>query len=364
LYRRNEKHVKHDWTVFLMNETTNGRSLLSIQDLRASFFIKGHEVRAADGVNLDIQPGEVVGLVGESGCGKSATALSILRLIPDPPGKILGGRILFHGTDLIGLSEPDMRAIRGNKISMIFQEPMTALNPVFTVGNQIGEVFRVHRNMNRREAFKASVEMLAKVRMPEPDKRAREYPHQLSGGMRQRVVIAMALACEPDLLIADEPTTALDVTIQAQILSLMDQLRRERNCAVLLITHDLGVVAEVCRRVAIMYAGQIVEEGSAEEIFADPKHPYTQGLIRCVPRVDQPHRGELAVIRGTVPDPTVKRTGCPFAPRCDFKMPECEKFEPELLPLPGISGKVRCFLHHPAPGMGNLAPSPLKPGKS
>ncbi len=331
-----------------VDPSKNGRPLLSIQGLKASFFIKGRELRAVDEVWLDIKPGEVVGLVGESGCGKSATALSILRLIPSPPGQIVGGKILFQGEDLLALPEKSMREVRGDRISMIFQEPMTALNPVFTVGNQIGEVFRVHRKMNRREAFEASVEMLAKVRMPEPEKRAREYPHQLSGGMRQRVIIAMALACEPDLLIADEPTTALDVTVQAQILSLMDRLRRERNCAVLLITHDLGVVAEVCHRVAVMYAGEVVEEATVKEIFDSPKHPYTQGLLQCVPRVDRPGRERLAVIRGTVPDPSIPVAGCRFAPRCDYRMPECESRAPRLLPVEGCSGRVRCFLHHPA----------------
>lgn len=259
----------------------------------------------------------------------------------------MGGKILFRDEDLLSLPEKSMRAIRGNRVSMIFQEPMTALNPVFTVGNQIGEVFRIHRNMSRQEAFQASVEMLAKVRMPEPEKRAREYPHQLSGGMRQRVIIAMALACEPDLLIADEPTTALDVTVQAQILSLMDQLRRERNCAVLLITHDLGVVAEVCHRVAVMYAGEVVEEATVQEIFEAPRHPYTQGLLRCVPRVDRPGRDRLAVIRGTVPDPSLQATGCRFAPRCDHRMPCCEQSAPVLLPVGENNGRVRCFLHHP-----------------
>ena len=331
-----------------IDPSKNGKKLLSIQGLKASFFIKGRELRAIDEVWLDIKSGEVVGLVGESGCGKSATALSILRLIPSPPGKIVGGKILFREADLLTLPEKSMREVRGDRISMIFQEPMTALNPVFTIGNQIGEVFRVHRNMNRREAFEASVEMLAKVRMPEPEKRAREYPHQLSGGMRQRVIIAMALACEPDLLIADEPTTALDVTVQAQILSLMDQLRRERNCAVLLITHDLGVVAEVCHRVAVMYSGEIVEEASVQEIFDSPKHPYTQGLLQCVPRVDRPGKERLAVIRGPVPDPSVQVPGCRFAPRCDYRMPECETQAPSLLPVEGCSERVRCFLHHPA----------------
>ncbi len=330
------------------DSSVNGKNLLSIQGLRASFFIKGRQLRAVDEVWLNIPPGEVVGLVGESGCGKSATALSILRLIPSPPGKIMGGKILFQGDDLLTLPEKSMRTVRGNRVSMIFQEPMTALNPVFTVGNQIGEVFRVHRNMNRSEAFQASVEMLAKVRMPEPEKRAKEYPHQLSGGMRQRVIIAMALACEPDLLIADEPTTALDVTVQAQILSLMDQLRRERNCAVLLITHDLGVVAEVCHRVAVMYAGEIVEEATVQEIFDSPKHPYTRGLLQCVPRVDRPGRDKLAVIRGTVPDPSIPVPGCRFALRCDQRMPVCDQQPPSLLPVEGCAGHVRCFLHHPA----------------
>jgi oligopeptide/dipeptide ABC transporter ATP-binding protein len=302
-----------------------------------------------DGVSFSIRPGEVVGLVGESGCGKSATALSILRLIPSPPGKIVGGKMLFRGRDLLKLSEREMRQVRGNQISMIFQEPMTALNPVFTVGNQIGEVFRVHRNMSRREAFDASVEILKQVRMPEPEKRAKEYPHQLSGGMRQRVMIAMALACEPDLLIADEPTTALDVTVQAQILELIDQLREAKNCAVLLITHDLGVVAEVCHRVAVMYAGQIVEENRVERIFADPKHPYTQGLIECVPRVDRPKEGKLSVIPGTVPDASFEFRGCLFAPRCPHRMPECEKYPPQLRGFEDEPGEVRCFLHHPAP---------------
>jgi oligopeptide/dipeptide ABC transporter ATP-binding protein len=219
------------------------------------------------------------------------------------------------------------------------------LNPVFTIGNQISEVFRVHRKLSRSEAFAASVEMLAKVRMPEPEKRAREYPHQLSGGMRQRVVIAMALACVPDLLIADEPTTALDVTVQAQILSLIEQLRSERNCSVLLITHDLGVVAEFCHRVAVMYAGEIVEEGPVGEIFSSPRHPYTQGLIRCVPRVDRPTKGKLMVIEGTVPDATEPCLGCRFAPRCEKRLSECGQRIPQLLPIPGTNTTVRCFLY-------------------
>jgi len=323
--------------------------LLNIEELHTSFFLKQGEVRAVSGVSLSIRPGEVLGLVGESGCGKSATAMSILRLIPNPPGRIVSGKIRYRDVDLLGLSEKEMRKIRGNEISMIFQEPMTALNPVFTVGNQIGEVFRVHRDMNRKEAFEASVDMLKRVRIPEPAKRAREYPHQLSGGMRQRVMIAMALACEPDLLIADEPTTALDVTVQAQILALIDRLRTERNCAVLLITHDLGIVAEVCHRVAVMYAGEVVEENTVEGIFGDPKHPYTQGLIRCVPRVDRPTEEALATISGTVPSSTEEIVGCRFAPRCEFREPAFERYHPDLLPVEGREGKVRCYLHHPLP---------------
>ena len=332
-----------------MINSSSHNQLLQVEELRTSFFLKDREVRAVDGVSFDIKPGEVLGLVGESGCGKSATSLSILRLIPNPPGKIVGGKIVYEGEDLLTYNEKQMRDIRGNQISMIFQEPMTALNPVFTVGNQIGEVFRVHRGMSRKEAFEASVEMLEKVRMPEPRKRAGEYPHQLSGGMRQRVMIAMALACEPDLLIADEPTTALDVTVQAQILALIDRLRVERNCAVLLITHDLGVVAEVCHRVAVMYAGEIVEENTVEKIFADPKHPYTQGLIKCVPRVDEVRARKLYTIPGTVPSAGEEIKGCRFAPRCEFRMPECTESEPDLKPLEETDGTVRCFLHHPPP---------------
>lgn len=328
------------------------QSLLVLDRLQTSFYRKGREVRAVDGVSLEVHAGEVVGLVGESGCGKSATALSILRLIPSPPGKIVGGKILLNGNDLLALNDKDIRKIRGNKISMIFQEPMTALNPVFTVGNQIAEVFRVHRGMNRREALDASIEMLTQVRMPEPAKRAREYPHQLSGGMRQRVIIAMALACRPELLIADEPTTALDVTVQAQILALMEQLRKENGCAVLFITHDLGIVAEFCTRVAVMYAGQIVEVGPVSRIFEEPRHPYTQGLIRCVPRVDRPRRGRLPVIPGTVPEFKEALPGCRFAPRCDQKMPECERYKPELKPISGTDIQVRCFLHHPPDASG------------
>jgi len=332
-----------------MIKTINPSPLLQVDQLKTSFFIQNREIRAVDGVSFRLDSGEVVGLVGESGCGKSATSLSILRLIPNPPGKIVGGEVRFQGKNLLNYSEREMRDVRGNQISMIFQEPMTALNPVFTVGNQIAEVFRVHRDMSRKDAFEASVEMLEKVRMPEPRKRAKEYPHQLSGGMRQRVMIAMALACEPDLLIADEPTTALDVTVQAQILALIDQLRVERDCAVLLITHDLGVVAEVCHRVAVMYAGEIVEENTVDRIFADPKHPYTQGLIKCVPRVDEVRPRKLYTIPGTVPSASKEFQGCRFADRCEFRMNECDRFIPELKPLEDSTGSVRCFLHHPPP---------------
>ena len=270
--------------------------LLDIQDLHTTFHTLEGIGKAVDGVSFQVHKGETLGLVGESGCGKSVTSLSILRLIASPPGKIESGKILFKGQDLLTLSEKEMRKIRGNQISLIFQEPMTALNPVFTAGEQIAEVFRIHRSMNRREAFDAAVEMMEKVRIPAARERAGEYPHQLSGGMRQRVMIAMGLACDPDLLIADEPTTALDVTVQAQILALMEDLKERTGASIILITHDLGVIAETADRVAVMYAGQIVEEASAKQIFADPKHPYTMGLLKSIPRMTERSNQKLAVI--------------------------------------------------------------------
>ncbi len=317
--------------------------LLDIQNLHTHFFTAEGVGRAVDGVSFHVNQGETLGLVGESGCGKSMTSLSILRLIPSPPGRITGGKILFKGRDLLQLPERDMRAIRGNEISMILQEPMTALNPVFTVGEQIAEVFRIHRRMKRREAFEAAVEMMEKVRIPAAPQRAREYPHQLSGGMRQRIMIAMALACDPDLLIADEPTTALDVTVQAQILALMEDLKERTGASIILITHDLGVIAEVAARVAVMYAGQIVEEGTVEQIFSDPLHPYTRGLLRSIPSMSRDTQSKLHVIPGTVPNPLRFPSGCRFHPRCESRFEPCDQSE---CPASVIGGRVvRCFLY-------------------
>jgi len=318
--------------------------LLDIQNLHTFLYTAEGTGKAVDGVSLQIHKGETLGLVGESGCGKSMTSLSILRLVPNPPGRIVSGSIVFQGKNLLSLSEPEMRKIRGNRIAMIFQEPMTALNPVFTVGEQIAEVFRIHKSMSRKEAWDASVGMMEKVRIPAASQRAREYPHQLSGGMRQRIMIAMALACDPVLLIADEPTTALDVTVQAQILALMDDLKERINTAILLITHDLGVIAKAADRVAVMYAGQIVEEAPVRQIFSDPLHPYTRGLLRAIPRMNQPAQEKLNVIPGMVPSPTKFPSGCRFHPRCPECFKPCESTECETLSLHD-KRKVRCFLH-------------------
>src|SRR5881394_2203644 len=321
--------------------------LLEVEDLRTHFFTRDGVVRAVDGVSFTIQPGETLALVGESGCGKSVTSLSILRLIASPPGRIVSGAIRFGGRDLLALSEPDMRKVRGNEISMIFQEPMTSLNPVLTVGSQIAEALVLHRGLARNDAAARAVEMLRLVNIPEAARRATEYPHQMSGGMRQRVMIAMALACDPKLLIADEPTTALDVTIQAQILELLDGLRKSRELAVLLITHDLGVVAEVADRVAVMYTGRIVEESPVEELFARPKHPYTEGLLRSVPKLTSTQviqKERLETIEGVVPSPTDLPPGCHFAPRCPHRMPRCTAEEIPLYQLEG-SVQVRCVLY-------------------
>jgi len=303
--------------------SSNGK-LLDIRDLKTYFYTSDGVARAVDGVSFSVGRGATLGIVGESGCGKSVSALSILRLIPDPPGRIESGEIIFEGRNLLELSEPEMRRIRGNRISMIFQEPMTSLNPVFTVGSQIAEVFRIHKDMGRREAFEAAVEMLHKVRIPNPSRRAREYPHQMSGGMRQRVMIAMALACSPALLIADEPTTALDVTVQAQILALMDELQEQYHTSILMITHDLGVIAETAEEVVVMYAGMIVEHGSVEDIFNRPAHPYTRALLRSIPKIDQIRRGQkLEPIEGNVPSPLGYPRGCRFHPRCKYRTAEC-----------------------------------------
>ena len=320
--------------------------LLEVKNLQTQFPTRGGLVRAVDGVSFHVAEGELLGLVGESGCGKSITALSVMRLIA-APGRIVAGEVWFGGENLLKASEERMRAIRGDDIAMIFQDPMTSLNPVYTVGEQIAEALRLHRSLSRRQAREAAVEAMREVSIPDPGRRADDYPHQLSGGMRQRVMIAMALACDPRLLIADEPTTALDVTIQAQILELIDELRKTRNLAVLLITHDLGVVAEVADRVCVMYTGRVVEESPVEELFARPKHPYTEGLLRSVPKLSNADVGRaerLQTIEGTVPKPTNLPPGCHFAPRCPHRMPRCTEGDIPLYPLDG-GAAVRCVLY-------------------
>lgn len=320
----------------------SGERLLEVHNLGVAFPVQGRLERAVDGVSFDIRRGETVALVGESGCGKSVTSLAILRLI-QPPGKVVSGSILVEGEDLARADERVMRRIRGNRISMIFQEPMTSLNPVFTVGDQIGEVFRIHRGASRAKAREEAIEMLRLVNIPAPDKRVDEYPHQLSGGMRQRIMIAMALACRPELLIADEPTTALDVTIQAQILDLIASLQRDLNMAVLLITHDLGVVASVCSRVLVMYAGRVVESGTVEAIFKNPLHPYTQGLLRSIPRLGQ-KRDRLDTIEGIVPALGRMPAGCRFQDRCGVVMDRCQREDPSLVHPSGDSThQVACW---------------------
>src|SRR6187399_1235568 len=306
-------------------------ALLEVENLQTHFRTPDGVNRAVDGVSFHVGEGETLAVVGESGCGKSVTANSILRLIPEPPGRIAGS-IRFQGTDLLTLDEPAMRKIRGNDISMIFQEPMTSLNPVLTIGRQLGETLRLHQGLDRQAAEDRAVDMLNLVGIPEARRRVREYPHQFSGGMRQRVMIAMALACNPKLLIADEPTTALDVTIQAQILDLLAELKDRLGMAIMLITHAMGVVAEVAQRVVVMYAGMVVEEASVEALFAHPRHPYTQGLIRSIPRIDTAalHKVRLEQIPGTVPKLVDPAEGCRFAPRCKFATPACVEATPAL----------------------------------
>ena len=328
-----------------------GDRLLEVRGLQTSFHTTDGVVRAVTGVDFHVDRGEVMGLVGESGCGKSVTSLSILRLIA-PPGRIEAGEVLFDGRDLLKLQEREIRALRGDRISMIFQQPTSSLNPVYDVGWQLGEVLEIHRAMKRREARTRAEELLEMVGIPDPKRRIDAFPHELSGGMAQRVMIAMALALEPELLIADEPTTALDVTIQAQILDLMRVLQRETNTAMILITHDLGVVAEMCDRVAVMYAGEIVEQTDVTTLFEDPKHPYTQGLIGSVPVLGQ-DRDELAVIPGSVPNLIDLPPACRFAPRCvtrvEESVPHCEEIHPELRPI-AQGHEVRCWLYHDPDG--------------
>ena len=307
----------------------NNNILLSVQDLKVYFHANQRIARAVDGVSYKVRKGETVCLVGESGCGKTVSALTTLGLIPQPPGQIAGGRVLFKGQNLLNLSEADMQDIRGNHIAMVFQEPMTSLNPVFTTGDQIQEAIMVHEKVRESEVRQRCVQLLRDVGIPSPEERLADYPHELSGGQRQRVMIAMALACKPELVIADEPTTALDVTIQAQILNLFEELQRKRHMSLLYITHDLGVVASIADRIYVMYAGVIAEQGNASEIFHNPRHPYTRGLLASLP--SRAKRGaRLHSIPGTVPDPAYKPGGCPFHPRCDFALEICRSQFPEM----------------------------------
>jgi peptide/nickel transport system ATP-binding protein len=316
--------------------------ILDIQGLRTHFFTDRGEIPAVDGIDLYVGKGEVLAVVGESGCGKSVTSLSVLKLMPQPPGKIVDGSIRFKGDDLVPYSERRMRAIRGDAIAMIFQEPMTSLNPVFTIGQQMTETIRLHLKISKKQAKLRAIDMLELVGIPRAEAIVNEYPHQLSGGMRQRVMIAMAISCDPELLIADEPTTALDVTIQAQILDLIRRLNKELGTAVMLITHDLGVVAEMCDRVVVMYAGKVIEEGDTRTIFHNPQHPYTKGLILSVPRMDDT-RERLYSIPGNVPTLSKDMVGCRFAPRCEYVMDRCRVELPELEAIePGH--KCRCWL--------------------
>ena len=310
------------------------KPLLEIRSLSTQFFTEDGVVRAVENVSFEINSGEILSLVGESGCGKSVTGLSILRLIQSPPGKIVSGEILFDGENLLGLGEKAMERVRGNEISMIFQEPMTSLNPVFTIGDQIMEAILFHQGMGKAEARRRAIDMLDRVKIPSPEIRVDAYPHQLSGGMRQRAMIAMALSCQPKLLIADEPTTALDVTIQAQVLNLLREIQREMGTSVMLITHDLGVVAEVADRVAVMYAGRIMEYGPIDAIFSQLRHPYTKGLLESIPQLREKKK-RLDAVPGQVPDPMNLPMGCKFHPRCYLMIDECKKAEPPLFQVNG-----------------------------
>ncbi|MEH7348770.1 ABC transporter ATP-binding protein [Gottfriedia acidiceleris] len=318
-------------------------TILEVKNLQTYFYTDEGTSKAVNGISFSLKKGETLGIVGESGSGKSITSLSLLGLIPSPPGKIAGGSILFKGEDLLAKTEKQMRSIRGNEISMIFQEPMTSLNPVYSAGEQIAEAIRLHQKLGKKEAWEKAVEMLRLVGIPSPEKRAKQEPHELSGGMRQRVMIAMALACHPEVLIADEPTTALDVTIQAQILELIKSLQKDLGTAVILITHDLGVVYETCDRVAVMYAGRIVEYTSAKELFNSPKHPYTIGLLNSLPRLDM-DQDELTTIPGTVPSPFNMPKGCSFAPRCAHAKEMCHQSVPDLQTI-DKNTEVSCWMY-------------------
>jgi peptide/nickel transport system ATP-binding protein/oligopeptide transport system ATP-binding protein len=328
----------------MMTQTSH---LLQIEALKTYFYTFEGIAKAVDDVSFTLDRGEVLGIVGESGCGKSVTAQSVMRLIPEPPGKIVNGTINFDGVDIAQLPMEKMRSIRGNRISMIFQEPMTSLNPVYTIGNQISEMFMLHEKCSKHESWRRSIDMLQKVQIPAPEKRVHEYPHQLSGGMRQRAMIAMALACNPEILIADEPTTALDVTIQAQILDLMVQLQEDYDSAIMMITHDLGVIAEIAGRIEVMYAGKVVEEGRTVDIFEEPKHPYTWGLMKSIPKLGErakTGRQRLQEITGIVPSLYDLPPGCRFSPRCPHAMEICNAQVPELIEV-GEGHRVRCYLY-------------------
>jgi len=307
--------------------------LLEVRDLRTHFATADGVIRAVDGVSYDVREGEIVALVGESGCGKSVSALSIMRLIPRPPGRIVGGQVLFAGRDLLALDDEGMRRVRGREIAMVFQEPMTSLNPVLTIGRQLTETLEVHLGMGKTDAERRAAELLGLVGIPDAERRLPQYPHQFSGGMRQRIMIAMALSCRPKLILADEPTTALDVTIQAQILELLRDLSQRFGVAMLIITHNLGVVARYADRVNVMYAGKVIERGTARQIYHDPRHPYTLGLLRSVPRLDLPRKARLDPIEGQPPDLVRLPPGCPFAPRCKFAIPRCAEDVPPLMPV-------------------------------
>src|SRR3990172_8903732 len=320
-------------------------SLLEVKDLKTQFFTRDGVVRAVDGVSFQLDAGETLGIVGESGCGKSVTALSLMRLIPQPPGRITEGEILFDGQDVLKMDDDDVRGIRGNNIAMIFQDPMTSLNPVLTIRRQVSEALELHLKMDRSEARKRTVELLELVGIPSAKKRLDDYPHQFSGGMRQRVMIARALSCNPKLILADEPTTALDVTIQAQILDLLKNLAREFRTAFILITHDLGVVAGMTQRIHVMYAGRIVEKADTGELFANPKHPYTWGLLRSIPRLDERRKERLVPIEGLPPDLISPPPGCKFEPRCQYRRDVCREKEPELAGIPNAKPdhEARCW---------------------
>ena len=331
-----------------MQGSEQAAPLLEIRGLKTHFATDDGMVRAVDGVDLTVARGETLGVVGESGCGKTVTALSVLKLIAMPPGKIVAGQILYQGRDLVPLGTDEMDRIRAKDIAMVFQEPMTSLNPVYTIGEQIAEVLRRHEGLSRKAALDKTIEMLRLVQIPNPDKRVNDYPHQFSGGMRQRVMIAMALSCNPKLLIADEPTTALDVTIQAQILELLQDMKQRFGMAIMLITHAMGVVAETAQRVVVMYAGKVIEEAPVDQLFANPRHPYTQGLIRSIPRIDTAvtRKERLEAIPGVVPNLLNPPHGCRFAPRCRYAMPKCREAMPPLFDV-GQGHRVACVLAEP-----------------